>query len=389
MKRIQALFCAVLLLFVSIVGLVTLTNHTPHSEAEGRSYAQFPPLFEIREAPREKMNQLADAFEDQLAGREAFVKSYYTLLYKGLGLRYMHEIFIGEDNYLFRVKPAVRSAAARERELSEIAALVNAEARKCAENGSVFIYVHIPLKNAVMPEQLPAYYPASSEVQEVEFLKAHLSKDVHFVDGQQLFTESGKGCAYYYKTDHHLNFAGHLKLYSEIIPIIQKEFPNVPVLTADDFELQKQRVVGSYNRDIGSVVDAGEEPLNITLKHQSFTYDRWDNGELSQMPVFGKGNTYASAFMGTDFGRTEIVTNHADYPNILIAGSSFTNAMEGLILSDCSKMVSVDYRHNTTDGSISAVAAETDADFVIFMPAERDDYHIDFTSVKKHIGVKS
>lgn len=388
MKRIQAIFCAALLLFVSLVGLVTLTNHTPHSEAEGRSYAQFPSLFEIREEPREKMNQLADAFEDQLSGREAFVKSYYTLLYKGLGLRYMHEIFIGEDNYLFRVKPAVRSAAAREQELLKIAALVNDEAKKCAENGSTFIYVHIPLKNAAMPEQLPAYYPASSELKDVEFLKAHLSKDVQFVDGQQLFTEAGNGHTYYYKTDHHLNFAGHLKLYSEILPILQKKFPNVPVLTADDFEFQNQRVVGSYNRDIGSVVDAGEEPLNVTLKNQSFTYDRWDNGEYSELSVFGKGNTYASAFMGTDFGRTEIVTSHTDYPNILIAGSSFTNAMEGLILSDCSKMVSVDYRHNKTDGSISAVAAETDADFVIFMPAQFDDYHIDLASVKQHLGVK-
>ena len=107
--------------------------------------------------------------------------------------------------------------------------------------------------------------------------------------------------------------------------------------------------------------------LNLIPKNNNVEFIRYDNGVISNIAIFGSGNTYASAYMGADFGETIVDTNLDNAPNILYVGTSFTNVLESLSVYKFNKMVSIDYRHNETGKSIEDYVKEHDIDYVVFM----------------------
>ena len=84
---------------------------------------------------------------------------------------------------------------------------------------------------------------------------------------------------------------------------------------------------------------------------------------------------------------TVIDTNNDDAPNILYVGSSYTNVLESLSAYKFNKMVSIDYRHNTTGKSISDYVKEYDIDYTIFICAQSTS-SLAVSSMREHLGLK-
>ena len=120
--------------------------------------------------------------------------------------------------------------------------------------------------------------------------------------------------------------------------------------------------------------------MKFTLK-----YTRKDNGETTTVPIFGQGNTYASAYMGADYAETVVDTNNDNAPNVLFVGTSFTNILEALSVCKFNKVVGIDYRHNKTGKSVADYVKEHDIDYTVFICSLETD-GLSPTLIKKHLG---
>ena len=89
--------------------------------------------------------------------------------------------------------------------------------------------------------------------------------------------------------------------------------------------------------------------------------------------------------MEGDNAFTIIDTNRKDLPNILYVGSSFTNILEALSIHDFNKMISIDYRHNTSKNSINYYVKTYNIDYVVFIPGQSSNaYSLD--KIKLYLG---
>ena len=185
-----------------------------------------------------------------------------------------------------------------------------------------------------------------------------------------------------------MNIRGAYKIFEEIVQMANKDGYKIKLgKLEDEFTINKQVLNGSYNRKIGQSVNAGEEELNLVYNNSSLKYVRKDNGDNVTTPIFGTGNTYASAYMGDDYAETVVTTNNKNAPNILFVGSSYTNILESLAVCKFNTMVSIDYRHNTTGKGIADYVKEYDIDYTIFICAQSNNA-LAIPSIKEHLGLK-
>ena len=102
--------------------------------------------------------------------------------------------------------------------------------------------------------------------------------------------------------------------------------------------------------------------------------------------MYGKANNYEDSYMEGDNAFTVIETNREELPNILYVGSSFTNILETLSVKDFNKMISIDYRHNTSKNSINYYVDAYNIDYVVFIPSQSNDA-FSYNMIKKHLGM--
>ena len=212
-------------------------------------------------------------------------------------------------------------------------------------------------------------------------MKKELSSDVIFIDAKDIL-ESSEDKQVYYKVDHHVNATGGQLLYQRIMEIAKKEFPETEVKTLDDYRITKKAVMGSYNRKLAYVLPEEKEELTTRPKWK-LKYHR----ESSKVPLFGKKNTYASAFMGGDYAYTKITTEQEKAPSFVVSGSSYTNVLEAFLVPSSRQMISFDYRYNQSGKSLATQVEEIKPDYVIYIP-NQSDMHFSYDTFKIHLGLK-
>ena len=164
---------------------------------------------------------------------------------------------------------------------------------------------------------------------------------------------------------------------------VKQQFPATQTKSLSDYRIKQKVVAGSFNRKIGYVVSAGKEEITLRPKWK-LKYKRLN----SKAPLFGKGDTYASAFMGGDYAYTDITTPQKDAAKIMISGSSYTNALEAMIIPSCREMISYDYRYNTKSGTLAQEAARQSPDYVIYIP-NQSDAHFSYETFRQHLGLSN
>lgn len=379
---IKILFCIAVIAFISFMGIFTITNNNTYSQYEGRSLVTFP---------RPKLNEflnddiyetITNAFSDQMFIKNIFVKLYHKINFQ----RYIDDVVIGKDEQLFYQPFIVED---EEEYIDSLKNVISNEMNEVAEGvnklGAEFIFISIPRKDVAMNNYLPfSYYDGTGDyLKYVEIIKDVKSDNVNFIDSYHLFNESKYNS--FYQTDHHVNIRGGYLLFEEIINIVNKKHKVKIDSLENEYDIFKQVVNGSYNRKTGNAISSEPEELNLNYKKSDVKYVRSDNGQLSSVAVFGSGTSYASAYMGNDYGETIIDTNLDKAPNILYVGTSYTNVLESLSVFKFNKMVSIDYRHNETGKSIEDYVKEYNIDYVVFICSQSDNA-LKVSSIKQQLG---
>ncbi len=384
-RIIQICFCTVFMLVISVMGILTLMNNKTTSKKEGRKLTTFPKITLSSLKKDDFYTEYTNAFADQLAFREELIKYYYLFNLQ----RYVGDVIKGEDNQLFLSPLIIENEESYVKKLTNVIKNEMADvAKDVTDASSKFIFISIPRKDVLMDKYLPDTYIKGTEayLEHVNIVKENVSRNIEVWDAYELLKDNVESP--FYTTDHHMNISGAYKIFEEIIRKINKDGYDIHLGTLqDEFEIKSQVLNGSYNRKIGQSVDAGEEELNLIYKNSKLEYIRKDNGEVVNIPIFGTGNTYASAYMGDDYAETVVTTNNEGAPNILFVGSSYTNILESLSVCKFRTMVSIDYRHNVTGKTIADYVKEYDIDYTIFICAQQTD-SLSVSSIKEHLGLK-
>lgn len=384
-KIIQICFCAVFICIISVMGILTLMNNKTLSKKEGRKLTVFPKVTLNSLTKDSFYTDYTNAFADQLAFREDLIKCYYLFNLQ----RYVGDVIKGENNQLFLSPLIIENESSYEKKLANVAKKeISNVAKEVEKAGSQFIFISIPRKDVLMEEYLPSTYIKGTEayLKHLKILKENVSKEVQVIDAYELL--KGKVENPFYTTDHHMNIRGAYVIFENIVKKVNKDGYKINLgALEDEFEIKSQVINGSYNRKIGQSVSAGEEELNLTYKNDKLKYTRKDSGKTVTIPIFGKGNTYASAYMGDDYAETVVTTNNQDAPNILFVGTSYTNVLESLAVCKFNTMVSIDYRHNQTGKSIADYVRKYDIDYTIFICAQQID-SLSVSSIKEYLGLK-
>ncbi len=149
---------------------------------------------------------------------------------------------------------------------------------------------------------------------------------------------------YFYKTDHHWNYKGSYKAYTELVNILTDDNPLVAVAEEciNDFSGSKASFSGAryFYKEPFCVYKFEYPNYTITINGEDGKYGNEDyhlnnkNAEVS----------YAS-FYGDDYGEIIIDNNNQSKPNILVIGESYDNAILKLLASHFNKTYSVDLRN--------------------------------------------
>lgn len=390
MKNIQKLFIVLFFGFCGIIGILTLDNDTLKSDIEKRELTVFPDL-KLRSLADEKyLNNITNAFSDQVQFREFFVKEYFSFLHNILNQNYMGTTVVGKDNYLFREPEIISDWAAYETELKKCAELINKEAAKvkAANPNCKFIYINYPRKDIVMRKYLPSTYSSSIEdyKRAVSYIKQNLSNDVILIDGYEVFKKSGKEDLCYYRSDHHVNEVGQQEIYKELMHVIQENFNSkVPIYTLNDYNMRNVMVSGSFDSQIGNVL-LHQKPKEsmITSFKKDISFVRYDNGKKKKSRLFEKQNDYL-AYMGGDIRETVIKTQNKNLPTVLYTGSSYTNLLETLTVPSVGNMIAVDYRYGQKEKTLVKYIKKYNVDYCILVPNQSDQM-FSYEAFKTHLG---
>lgn len=375
MKYIQIIFCTVVIAFLGIIGVCTLDNRIPSSEDEMRTYTMFPELDYKKLTDVNYLNQIGDAFTDQMEWRWNFVKGYFTLTKDVLHQSTVGDIVVGKEEVLFNKPLQIKNWKKYKKNVKKSAELINEAAREAAKYGTKMIVIDAPRRDISLTKYTPSYYPDISEKYEecLKIQKETLDDSIEVIDVKELFEKNNPegDNRFWYYNDHHINCRGGELVLSEIIKIVQKDYPQVEQKTLDDYKIVKRQVYGALNRKIGLTAKAPDEELNLIPDGWTMNYERWDEGERTDNPIFGEDtNTYSLSYMGNNYGETIVKTDKENLPSIYYCGSSFTNVLEAMSVPSFKNMYSTDLRFNDTDNTMIDYIKKFKPEYVVFISGQ-------------------
>lgn len=387
-EKIQKIFVILIFLIIIFIGAITIENDNELSKNEGRYLVKFPEFTWESLIHSNTYIDYTNAFSDQLAFREELIEKYYFFDFQ----KRINGVVKGDDNQLFATPLIIQNKQKYKVELKNtIANDMNFVADSVKEEGAQFIFLSIPRKDVAMSKYLPKnYYNGEKEYLEfMNIINDVKSENLEILDAYSIFKEKENKCYdVFYKTDHHLNIRGGYYLFNKILNRVNQDGYNIEINDLEnEYDIGKSYTNGSFNRKIGQSISYEIEELGVSLKNNNVKYTRIENGEISNIPIFGKDNTYASAYMGGDYPETVIKTdNDSSLPNILYVGTSYTNIFEALSINKFKTVVSVDYRHNKTGNSIVDYVKKYDIDYVIYINSNSDNA-LNIDSIKLQLGL--
>jgi hypothetical protein len=113
MKKLKIAFIAIIGVFITVIGILTVFNHRKESEVEGRELQTFvkPDVSSVMDG---SFAQKTDtAFSDQLEARDFFVQAYYKFSFQ----TYNGDVAKGSENQLFSSQQEEPDYVKKEKEL--------------------------------------------------------------------------------------------------------------------------------------------------------------------------------------------------------------------------------------------------------------------------------
>lgn len=155
---------------------------------------------------------------------------------------------------------------------------------------------------------------------------------------------------YFYKTDHHWNHIGSYEGYKIIMSMLN---PKDEILVPEEEVVFEDIIFYGSSARISQIFDFKENFKVYKFKYPSMKitnntiYDNYGTEEEYFNGIFYKDKLagHYGNFYGGDAGELIFDTGKKEKKNILILGSSFTNAINKLIASHYNKTYVIDLRH--------------------------------------------
>lgn len=391
MNKIKIIFCTIFIGFITITGIGTLNNKNQTSEAENRTLTTFPEFDLSQLSDSTYLDSISTAVADQLEWRSNFVKLYFAFNKNILNQTYIGSVVMGKDEVLFNGPIQITNYETYKENIKKGAKLINDVNEVARQYGTKLIVLNIPRKDYVLKDYLPSYYPDVTEqyLECLEIEKSSLSDDISVIDAYSLFMENMEkdNSLYYFYNDHHINAIGNDLILSEIMKIVNAEYPQVEQYRLNQYDILYKQVSGSFNKKIAMAANAPDEVLNLVPKGWDIEYTRYDNGELSETPIINAdSNTYSGTFMGGNYGETVVETNREELPSIIYCGSSYTNGLEALSVPSFDNMYSLDFRNNTTDNTLVDYIKQWQPEYVVLISAQ-STATFKYSHLLNHLGL--
>lgn len=173
------------------------------------------------------------------------------------------------------------------------------------------------------------------------------------------FNDFDEYSKYFYKTDHHWNYKGSYKGYTEIMKMMEIKDIKKPVktITLNNIKFygshsQQTRYMKSYDIFKAYIFDLKEHDTYIDGKKTKYgNADFYISNNNKYNDEIESPNMYAE-YYGVDYGEI-IFDYHNNKENILILSNSYDNPIDELIASHFNKTYILDFRkYDTTNFSL-------------------------------------
>ena len=372
MKRVSnILFIACAAVFLLLIAAVTILRPAEtFSYYENRSLAKKP----VNDPPLVNDGTWYPAMEkflcDSAAGRKTITK-LCTAADLSLKRPVVNDVVIGDGILLpFNPYEAVDRAKLK-RQAEAIGNNLKAVSDVTESVGGRYYYVSVPCQYSYCAEDYPDYLDDRAELTaaSVEALTESLSaRGVGYIDTGPAFDAMGKDMTLSSTVDNHFSIFGAYEAYRIVLEAMNSDGCDVPVLGKDEltFTETENYYMGSRTRKLFNLVK-NTEHLWRADPVAPVEFTRTNNGNWGVPSVYHREEPWTpllyTYYMGGDIGETVIETDRPAYPDILIYGDSFTNAMECILYLSCDTMYSLDLRHYR--GTVSDYILEHEPDYVI------------------------
>ncbi|MGI5839221.1 MAG: DHHW family protein [bacterium] len=370
------------IMFLAVIfGLPVLTKLQPNpsvSLTENRRLATPPVYSPAALLSGDYFREWETFLSDHIFARDIWIKTYTSLNLYGLGKRQINNIVIGREGYLLPFH-SYTTGYDRESHAASLWTMTGRIARLAAaveEYGGSYYFIGVPEQSSFHRDKYPAYFLNNAErlnASEEILLAGLAANGVAFINLREVFATAEE--EYYYKTDHHYNFAGALATYRAVIGRLQTDgrIGETP-LGPEEIQLitLAPPFAGTRNRQLYHLYPVREK-LQIGYLTPEIAYTKstnWEeNPELYDLAPDAAGRISYSVYMGGDNAETVIRTGRPDRPNLLLFGDSFTNAVEPLLYYHFNETRIVDLRHYR-NLNLYGYVAEHRPDIVLML---RDD----------------
>lgn len=295
-------------------------------------------------------------YSDHFPGRTALLKADAKVQMDILKRPAVNDVVVTEDVLLPLMDYGEQSPEEYARQAADIAGDLQKLNAHIESGGGSFYYIGFPEQRVYCGAQYPGFlasHAAGYAAADAAFAAALEERGVRFLDMGAVYDSQGHPAEYYSAVDHHYTYYGAYAAYRAILDALAADGWDLPALTETDLELVElpNPYIGSRNRKLYNLWP-NEERAVIGLQRDPAPFTRWDNGELSERPLFVTPaadylpTTY-NLYMGGDFAETVLETNRPELPDVLIFGDSFTNALETLLYASFDETHILDLRHYT------------------------------------------
>lgn len=377
MNRIsKRAFLALLLavLFAVPAGVILWSHRETTAYYENRTLAERPALTWQSLWDGTFATAFESWFSDHAPGRTTLLEADTAVQMKVLRRPVVNDIVLSADGVLV---PFLSYDEYTEQDYAGPAASIAENYGKLNDhvkaNGGSFYFVGLPEQRVYFEEKFPDYlnnHEAEAQTADALFIQALEDQGVRFLNMEAVYDELGRPEEFYSTVDHHYNYYGAYTAYRSIMDTLASDGWDLPVLTEDKIDLVEQPFpyIGSRNRKLYNLWPNTDKAV-IGVQKDPVAFTRYDNGELSEKPLFilsedpAMPTTY-NLYMGGDFGETVLETDRPELPDVLIFGDSFTNALETLLYASFDETHILDLRYYT-DKSLKDYISDYQPDIVL------------------------
>ena len=377
MNRIsKRAFLALLLavLFAVPAGVILWSHRETTAYYENRTLAERPTLTWQSLWDGTFATAFESWFSDHAPGRTTLLEADTAVQMKVLRRPVVNDIVLSADGVLV---PFLSYDEYTEQDYAGPAASIAENYGKLNDhvkaNGGSFYFVGLPEQRVYFEEKFPDYlnnHETEAQTADALFIQALEDQGVRFLNMEDVYDELGRPEEFYSTVDHHYNYYGAYTAYRSIMDTLASDGWDLPVLTEDKIDLVEQPFpyIGSRNRKLYNLWPNTDKAV-IGVQKDPVAFTRYDNGELSDKPLFilpedpAMPTTY-NLYMGGDFGETVLETDRPELPDVLIFGDSFTNALETLLYASFDETHILDLRYYT-DKSLKDYISDYQPDIVL------------------------